>query len=218
MKRRRVVVPPLSFPRRKFCVMVTNHSSLWFGYLAGRYPGSLGHLYSPGGQRGPWHFLPYALDNGAYSAFRRQAAWDEGAWFDLLSWAVDRPLKPLWAVVPDVVGDREATLARWRAYLRHVVRRGFTPAFAVQDGMTFRDVPTDDCVLFIGGSTEWKVRSIAPWCSQFPGRVHVARVNDHVRLRHCLEAGAVSVDGTGWHHTKFGQLRRLVHFVSEGRE
>lgn len=211
------MLPPLPQYDGSFTVMVANHSSLWFGYLAGAYPKSVGHLYGPLAQRGPWHFMPYALDNGAYPAWKNGRAWDEGPWIELLDWAMVRPIKPRWVLVPDVVGDREATLRSWRRWCRVVLHRGFTPAFAVQDGMSFRDVPSDNCMLFLGGSTEWKEKAIEPWCRQFPERVHVGRVNDHVRLRRCYEAGAVSVDGTGWHYVKYGQLSRLVRFIEEGR-
>lgn len=179
-------------------VMVSNQTGFEAGHLVGRYPGALGHLYSPGGQRGPWSFMPYALDNGAFPAFEKGQPWDPVAWRQLLRWAQWSGQAPLWALVPDVVADRNATLVSWTVYEPEVRAAGFRPAFAVQDGMTFADVPSEDCVLFLGGSTEWKEASIAPWCARFPGRVHVGRVNTWDRLTACWRAGAVSVDGTGW--------------------
>lgn len=183
-------------------VMVSNHSGIKAGYLAGRYPGMLGHLYSPGAQRGPWPFLPYGLDNGAYPLWHKNLDWKEAPWRKLMDWAASKPVRPTWAVVPDVVTNREATLARWEEFAPVVRGYGFRAAFAVQDGMDFADVPDSDCVLFLGGSTAWKKAAIGPWCRKFPGRVHVARVNDSERLYACLEAGAVSVDGNGWFHEK----------------
>jgi hypothetical protein len=84
--------------------------------------------------------------------------------------------------------------------------------------MTFDDVPTSDCMLFMGGSTAWKLAAIEPWCARFPGRVHVARVNHGERLWKCYRAGAVSVDGTGWWHNERRnnrptQLEELIDFV-----
>lgn len=200
-------------------VMVANDGGMEIGLLAGRYPGSLGHLYSPGAQRGPWEEMPYALDNGAFSAWEKKIPWDEAAWKRLLLWAAMSGQRPLWAVVPDVVADRAATLERWRQYEGEVRRFGFRPAFAVQDGMTFDDVPSDDCMLFIGGGDEFKDSAIVPWCARFPGRVHVARVNRWKRLAACYHAGAVSVDGTGWFHKTNGpgggQRGELVKFIRE---
>ena len=62
-------------------VMIANRSGVEVGYLAGRYPGVLGHLYSPGAQRGPWPFLPYALDNGRYGAWAK-IEWLSTEWRD----------------------------------------------------------------------------------------------------------------------------------------
>ena len=44
-------------------VMVSNINGTDVGIIAERYRGALGHLYSPGAQRGPWPEIPYALDN-----------------------------------------------------------------------------------------------------------------------------------------------------------
>jgi len=198
-------------------VMVANQTGLEVGHLAGRYPGAIGHLYSPGAARGPWPYLPYALDNAAFISAKRSVPWDEGAWKRLLLWAAMSGQRPLWAVVPDVVANREATIERWHQYVGDVRRYGFRPAFAVQDGMSFEDVPSEDCVLFIGGSTEWKVEAIGPWCARFPGRVHVARVNTAGRLVDCWRGGAVSVDGSGWFHKspRSNQRADLVKFIRE---
>jgi hypothetical protein len=196
-------------------VMVSNQTGLEIGYLAARYPGRIGHLYSPGGERGPWPFLPYALDNGAWPAHKNGAAWSEAEWRRLLNWAALSGQAPLWAIVPDVVGDREATLANWPTYAPEVRRFGWRPAFAVQDGMIFEDVPDRECMLFLGGSTEWKEAAIGPWCEAFPGRVHVGRVNNWDRLLRCHRAGAVSVDGTGWFHksVRSNQRRELTTYL-----
>jgi hypothetical protein len=197
---------------RVMIIMLSNQTGIVEGYLAAKYPGKVGHLFSPGGQRGPWDFMPYALDNGAFPAFTKKEEWDAGAWFNLLRWAQWSGQQPLWALVPDVVGDRVATLKKWEVFSPMVVERGFKPAFAVQDGMTFDDAP-DGCVLFLGGSTEWKCAAIPRWCEKFTGRVHVGRVNTIDRLLAAYRAGAISVDGTGWFHK--GQRAGLIKFLEE---
>lgn len=190
-------------------VMVSNQTGIEVGHLATKYPGAIGHLYSPGGQRGPYPFVPYALDNGAFKN------WDEGEWRRLLRWALLSGQKPLWAAVPDVVGDRDQTLWRWGRYSGVVRDHGFRPAFVAQDGMTFEDVPDDQCMVFIGGrpDTTWKQDAIVPWSARFPGRVHVGRVNTWERLVTCWRAGAVSIDGTGWFH--HDQKADLLKFLRE---
>jgi hypothetical protein len=181
--------------------MVSNAGGNWVGALAAE-TGALGHLYSPGAQRGPFPFLPYALDNGVFSAWQKNVDFPEDRWRRLLEWPDRFSQKPLWALVPDSVADRDRTLEKWERFSPVVRAAGFRPAFAVQDGMTFADVPDSDCMLFLGGTTGWKVAAIPTWCATFPGRVHVGRVNHFDRLLACYEAGAVSVDGNGWFRTK----------------
>jgi len=196
-------------------VMPTNWSSLIVGYWAGRYPGSVGHLYSPGGWRRPEPWLPYALDNGAWGAHLAGSAWDCGAWRDHLRRAALSGQAPLWAVVPDMVGDRAATLEMWRAHSPEAARYGWPLAFAAQDGMEPDDVPDDAAVVFLGGSTAWKLDNLAAWGRAFPGRLHVARVNTRTRLSLCYRAGAMSCDGTGWGRGDQQQLGGLKQFIEE---
>ena len=47
-------------------VMVSNATGVEVGLLAGKYPGRIGHLFSPGGQRGPWREIPHAFDNSRF--------------------------------------------------------------------------------------------------------------------------------------------------------
>lgn len=195
-------------------VMPSNHGGVTTGYLAGRYPGKVGHLYSPGGQRGPWSFLPYALDNGAFGAFTAGKPWDAAPWLDLLAWAKLSGRDPMWVLVPDVVGDRDATLNAWSKWSGSAARCGWPLAFAVQDGMTGADVPRDATVVFVGGSTAWKWRTLESWCGSFP-RVHVGRVNTYRRLWQCHDAGAESCDGTGWMRGDQKQLAGLRAYLHE---
>jgi hypothetical protein len=164
--------------------------------------------------------MPYALDNGAWGCHLRGDDWAAAPWLNLLRWAALSGQRPLWAIVPDVVGNREQTLARWEEYSPIVKRFGFPPAFAAQDGMTVADVPGDAEVVFLGGSTEWKEAAIGPWCREVGRPVHVGRVNNSARLVKCFRAGASSVDGTGWRHTspRSNQTAELVKFVRETRE
>lgn len=178
-------------------VMPSNNGRCDVHHAAGRYPGQLGHLYSPGGQRGPHPWLPYALDNGRFGAWANGTAWRESAWRALLEWARNSGQAPRWVLVPDVVADPAATLAEWRRWAPVAAAYGWPLAFAAQDGHRVEDVPSDANVVFLGGTTDWKRQAIRPWCERFP-RIHVGRINTHRWLRYCAAAGAESVDGTGW--------------------
>ena len=108
-------------------VMVSNQTGIEAGFLAATYPGLIGHIYSPRGERGPWSFMPYALDNGAWPAHKNKRPWSEPEWRYLLQWAAMSGQRPLWAVVPDVVGNRDETLANWPKYVDRVRGYGFRP-------------------------------------------------------------------------------------------
>jgi hypothetical protein len=192
-------------------VMPANNTGIVIGWLAGRFPGGIGHLFSPGAQRGPFQFMPYALDNGAFAA---GDAWEEAPWFDLMEWAKLSGQRPLWSIVPDVVADRLRTLRKWNLYAPQLQKYGWPLAFAVQDGMVAADVPSGADVVFVGGSTEWKWATAEMWCKEFP-RVHVGRVNTYRRLWDCHDWGAESCDGTGWTRGDQRQARGLLAYLEE---
>jgi hypothetical protein len=180
-------------------VMPANYSGSIVHYWAGRYPGRVGWLIGPSAVSKttlrPW--LPFALDNDAFMAWKRQQPWDEAAWLHMLAWVQKSGLRPLWALVPDVVADREATLAAWERYAPMVAQLGWPRAFAVQDGMAVSDVPREADVIFVGGTTDWKWATVAQWADSFPF-VHVGRVNELDKLQLCQSLGVASLDGTGW--------------------
>ena len=194
--------------------MLANNTGSDVGYLAGRYPGKVGHLYSPGAQRGPKWYLPYGLDNERFTA---GPDWSESKWIALLDWARLSGQNPLWTLVPDVVGSRDGTLADWERYSPIAASYGWPLAFAVQDGMGPSDVPRSADVIFVGGSTEWKWRTYQMWCREFP-HVHVGRVNTYRRLWDCHDAGAKSTDGTGFTRGCQRQLRGLFAYFAESSE
>jgi hypothetical protein len=212
-------------------VMVSNATGIEVGLLAGKHPGRVGHLFSPGGQRGPWREIPHAFDNNRFPQWEAERAakkvgmvakpWDEARWLHMLRWGVLAGIPPLWASVPDRVADRDGTLRDWERYAPTVKEFGFRCAFVVQNGMTFEDVPDSECMLFLGGDDTWKDANITPWCYRFPGRVHVGRVNTPRRLIHCWKAGAVSVDGTGWFRkgrggtSQFNDLRKFLRETNQ---
>jgi len=201
--------------------MPSNNCKAEVHYWQGKY-GGLGHLYAPGGERGPFPHLPYALDNGAFGAFSRGESFDQPRFMSLLKWAQAKDQDPMWVVVPDVVGQARQTLRRWAdlaADLRD--RFGYALALAVQDGMTPDDVRHLDLapdVIFVGGSTRWKWQTLPSWCTAFP-RVHVGRCNGPEPLYRCAALGVESCDGTGWFRggpERYAGLLRFLQRQSEG--
>ncbi|MFV3332929.1 hypothetical protein ACNFIA_18455 [Pseudomonas sp. NY15437] len=73
---------------------------------------------------------------------------------------------------------------------------------AVQDGVEPDDVReflSPSCGLFLGGSTDWKLKTCNAWGVLARRRnchFHVGRVNSAKRIKLCSAAGAHSIDGT----------------------
>jgi len=181
------------------------NSTGWFWHSLARETGRIGHLYSPGAQRGPWAWLPFAGDVGVYPLWdQKKNVVDMGAyealiqrWKRFLFWCQAAPIKPMWVIVPDVPGNASATIEKWKQYAPAVT--DFPRALAVQDGMVPMDVealnPRPD-VICVGGSDEWKWSTWSTWAANFR-RVHVLRCNAPTRLYEMEEAGIESTDGTG---------------------
>lgn len=190
----------------------------WFWHCLARETGRVGHLFSPDGQRGPWPWLPYALDNGAFSAWDAklnvwdESAWDVKAWRRLLFWAQCVPQKPRWAIVPDVPGNGAATLERFGQFACEVP---FARALAVQDGMTVAEVRNlRPDVVAVGGTTEWKWGTVEQWTREFP-RVHLLRCNNVEKVTWLEALGVESCDGTGWNR---GHRHRIAALEQWARE
>lgn len=188
-------------------------------YWAGKYPGAVGVLIGPSyGKKVPIDkWMPFVLDNDAFTAWRDSKPWDVGAWREMLQWVRLTRLAPLWAAVPDVVADRERTIANWGRYATEILSLGWNAAFCVQDGMTPADVPNDASVIFVGGSDRWKFPNLKMWTDNFP-RVHCARVNSIEMIEACERLGCESIDGTGFFRdpSRQDKLPALMGFI-EGK-
>lgn len=197
-------------------VMPAN-SSGWFWHCLARETGRIGHLFSLGAQRGPWPWFPYALDNGAFSCWNQEDnSFDYGKWSDtypkwrqLVYWAACATQRPLWAIVPNIPGNCDGTIVKWKAHAREVLDSEIPAALAVQDGMTVEMVKTlqpHPVVICVGGSTEWKWSTVEMWAKAFK-RVHVLRCNSPDKLDYLESLGVESCDGTGWNR---GDKRQKV--------
>ena len=157
-------------------------------------------------------------DNGCFSD-----KWDERAWF---RWLLDQPRTMRFAVCPDVFDPtgapcHDATMDRWVHYGGMMARHGFTPAFVCQVGCTADTLPHDADVLFLGGTTEWKLgpdaRAITAKAKVEGRWVHMGLVNSQRRLTIARDFGCDSVDGT---YLAFGpdqNLPRLLAWLAEGQ-
>lgn len=137
----------------------------------------------------------WAADNGCFAD-----DWEPGHWTDWLHRMRHVP-GCLWAVVPDVVADAEATLDRFRRYSSIVSDLGYRRAFVAQNGATIGSIPwTEIDCLFVGGDTPWKLSPQAEAIVRHAkGRglwAHMGRVNSERRMRVAETWGIDSCDGT----------------------
>lgn len=199
-------------------VFPSNNRGFVAGWLAGTFPGRIAHLYSIGGLSTLYPQVSFALDNGRFPAWSTGAKWDEYAYIGMLDRVAEMGGKPAWVLCPDVVTKADETCKEFDKWAPRLQRYGWPLAFAVQDGMEPDHVPEEAKFVFLGGSTEWKRKTMRDWCDAFPGKVHVGRINTGKWLWECHEAGAISCDGTGWFRGDQAQLAQLVSYLERSSQ
>ena len=157
----------------------------------------------------------WCADNGCFGT----AYVGDDAWW---AWLVQHPGRDLcrFAVAPDVVGDAAATLERSAPWLPRIRALGIPAAFVAQDGQENLPVPWDTFdVLFIGGSTNWKlgaeVRRLVIEAKAHGKPVHMGRVNSARRLRYAAHIGCDSADGTYLIFAPAMNLPRLLGWLTD---
>ena len=176
--------------------------------------GELGCIVTPKqGNRIPDGAI-YCADNGVFGkGYPGEDAW----WAWLSSLPAERCV---FAVAPDVVGDAAATLAASMPWLSSIRGLGMPAALVAQDGLESLPVPWEEFdVLFIGGSTEWKLgrhaRALIADAKKRGKEVHMGRVNSAQRLRYAAGIGCDSADGT---YITFGPDENLPKVLGWLRE
>ena len=196
----------------------------WFDELP-----ELGMLLSPIGWRKPWCPL-YACDNDAFANRGDSGWWDregESRWLKMLDKVSAQEHKPVFVLLPDVVGDWDRTIERAWSYRSRVTERRLTPALALQDGCRVeqaRTIPVD--WWFIGGSREWKWSDGINLVSDghhLGRKVHIGRVGGLSTLQKAYCSGADSCDGSTWQRFSRREMPILRDFLKgvrngEGRE
>jgi len=139
----------------------------------------------------------YALENGAWTAHCNGVPFDDRLFLravDQLGHAAD------WIALPDIVAGGLRSLAfslQWRERLN-----GAHLLLPVQDGLHpahIRALLGPTLGIFVGGSTVWKISTMAQWgelAAEVGCWMHVGRVNTARRIHLCAAAGAHSFDGS----------------------
>lgn len=147
----------------------------------------------------------FAIDNGAFSKFNRQA-------FEaLLEREDERRHLCRFVAVPDVVGSARRTLEvfdYWYPLISH-----WPLALVAQDGQQDLPIPWEAISsVFIGGTTEFKEsdhsKAIVKAAKAMDKWVHVGRINTPDRFEAFKEWGADSCDGSGI--AQYSHMRRAI--------
>ena len=144
-------------------------------------------------------FARYALDNGAWTSYRRGEPFDAIAFTKAVEW-----LGPLaqFVVAPDVIAGGQVSLSLSRSWLLPLLDCCPRVLIPVQDGLEPADLAplaSERVGIFVGGTTRWKIENLILWgrfASEFGCYLHVGRVNTARRIRLCGLAGANSFDGS----------------------
>jgi hypothetical protein len=195
-----------------------------------------GNLLSPLGWRTPLT-QTWACDNDVFSSWdkshdlrlsaEKRSYWadfwkpcghGEDKWFRMLD-KIPRDNPPMWVLLPDVIADWPATLARARQYRMELAMRGLRVAVALQDGCRYEEALRllPDAV-FVGGTKRWKWSHLEAICAYFQPRgtpVHVGRVSGVKGIAECLRLGVDSCDGTGWVRAPDQELPRLLRALDQ---
>lgn len=172
--------------------------------------GEIGMMVTPAEGRSPAAARVWAADNGCFGVgYPGDKALT--AWLARLRPHSDRCL---FATAPDVVADAAATLLRSEPHLPVIRRLGYPAALVAQDGLEHLRVPWPEFdVLFLGGSTSWKLGPAAEaLTAQALDRgkaVHMGRVNSARRWNHAQRIGCGSVDGTCLTYAPDANLARI---------
>lgn len=174
-----------------------------------------GMVITPYNRRPP--ILRYMLDNGAWTDFTKNRPFSGERFWNEMQRLRAFDVRPDFAVCPDLVAQGLRSLdfsMGWRKDLPEDLNW----YLAVQDGMEtshVRPVLENFAGIFVGGTSEWKMRSVPDWArlSRESGKkLHVGRVNTLPRAFIVAEVcGADSFDGTNWQRSWAGpQIEQVV--------
>jgi len=149
---------------------------------------------------------PWAIDNGAFSKF------DRNAFLALLKRESKDKRNCKFVCAPDVVASAARTLEVYELW--KFALQGWPVAFVVQDGQENLPIPWKTIeAIFVGGTTSWKEsahveRIIRTAKDHFGKWVHVGRVNTPDRYEHFERLGADSCDGSGL--ARYTHMRQAI--------
>lgn len=143
----------------------------------------------------------YALDNGAFSAYRTNTFFDENTFLKTLDYIYVHEPQPDFISIPDIVaGGRKSYIfsLEWMSRLPEE----YNYYFVVQDGITtemMKDIIHMVSGIFVGGTKLWKLRTMSTWITfahNYNKPCHIGRMSTFKDMDRAFVSGADSIDGS----------------------
>lgn len=149
--------------------------------------------------------VPWALDNGAYAAWRNNDPFPREA-FEATLGKIPEDNPPEWIVIPDKVAQGLESLHYSHGWLHRLKGLGYPLLLAVQDGMRPKhvlDLGLQDRVhgIFVGGTLRWKRTAAPSWrdfCTEHDLHLHIGRCGTVKWMLWAARIGADSIDSSSW--------------------
>jgi hypothetical protein len=147
--------------------------------------------------------IPCALDNGAFTAYKKGYPFMERDFLFTLNKCYDLRIPLNFIVCPDMVAGGLKSLELSMKWATSTLFTAPRLALVVQDGMTPKDLTPDILKhfthIFIGGTVEWKWNTAEMW-SEFSHhtkkKLHIGRAGTQANIQRAKELNADSIDST----------------------
>ena len=149
--------------------------------------------------------VPCALDNGAYTAYTKGYPFPEAAFLNTLNKCYELNIVLDFITCPDIVAGGKESLDFSMEWAMGRLKTAPKLALVVQDGM-IADM-LDPFVrkhfthIFVGGTPDWKWRTLPGWqsfCDAYKLKCHVGRCGTLENLKTCQSLHVDSVDSTNF--------------------
>lgn len=145
--------------------------------------------------------IRYALDNGAFSAYRTHTPFDENLFLKTLEYIYVQEPQPDFVAIPDIVAAGKQSYIFSLEWMDKLPEE-FTYYFVVQDGITtemMKDIVHRVSGIFVGGTKLWKLRTMSTWihfAHTYNKPCHIGRMSVFKDMDRAYVVGADSIDGS----------------------
>jgi|TARA_Y100000310_G_scaffold84249_1_gene81033 hypothetical protein len=147
--------------------------------------------------------VPCALDNGVFNCYRKGYPFQADLFLKNIAHCYKIGIKLDFIVCPDIMCAGTRSLEYSLMWARGELATAPNLALVVQDGMRVKDIESDlepnFTHIFVGGSVEWKWKSVDEWVGFAKDRglkSHIGQCGQKKYLEKAFEMGVDSVDSS----------------------